>query len=130
STSYTVKLNPPYGGELIDLVVTGDERLELIERANHLPSIQISTRTLCDLELLATGAFSPLDRFMGQADYERVLHEMRLSNGLIFPIPVALRVDESSLSGVGDEVALRDARNHLIAVMQIEETFKWNPEEE
>ena len=50
---------------------------------------------LCDLELLATGAFSPLDRFMGKADYERVLTEMRLKNGMLFPIPVTLPLDEA-----------------------------------
>ena len=68
----------PYGGQLVDLMVTGEEREELIARSNRLPSVQISARALCDLELLATGAFSPLDRFMGKADYERVLTEMRL----------------------------------------------------
>lgn len=60
-------LIPPYGGSLVNLVTSGGERLALLEEASHLPSIQISARALCDLELLATGAFSPLDRFMGQA---------------------------------------------------------------
>ena len=88
------KLIPPYGGELVNLIVTGEEREELIARSNKLPPLQISARSVCDLELLATGAFSPLDRFMGKEDYERVLTEMRLKNGVLFPIPVALPVDE------------------------------------
>ncbi|MEM8531582.1 MAG: bifunctional sulfate adenylyltransferase/adenylylsulfate kinase [Chloroflexota bacterium] len=124
------KLITPYGGQLVDLMVTGDERLALIEAASHLPSLQISTRALCDLELLATGAFSPLDRFMGKADYERVLNEMRLTSGTLFPLPITLTVDETTLSGLGDRVALRDSRNNLIAVMNIEESFKWDPQTE
>ena len=78
------QLISPYGGKLTNLVVNGEEREELLARSTRLPSIQISQRALCDLELLATGAFSPLDRFMCQADYERVLTEMRMKDGILF----------------------------------------------
>jgi sulfate adenylyltransferase len=120
------ELNSPYGGELIDLVVKGEEYEELLEKSSRLPSIQISQRALCDLELLATGAFSPLDRFMGKADYERVLTEMRLTNGMLFPIPVTLPVDEDSLSSWGEQITLSDSRNNTIAVMQLEEVYHWD----
>jgi len=120
----------PYGGNLVNLMVSGDEREELIERSNRLPSVQISMRSLCDLELLATGAFSPLDKFMGKADYERVLTEMRLSDGTLFPIPVALPMDESDLPSWGEQITLSDARNNTLAVMQIEEVFHWDPQRE
>ena len=120
------ELNSPYGGELIDLVVKGEEYEELLEKSSRLPSIQISQRALCDLELLATGAFSPLDRFMGKADYERVLTEMRLTNGMLFPIPVTLPVDEDSLSTWGEQITLSDSRNNTIAVMQMEEVYHWD----
>ena len=120
------ELISPYGGELIDLVVEGEEREELLEKSSHLPSVQISQRALCDLELLATGAFSPLDRFMGKADYERVLTEMRLTNGVLFPIPVTLPVDEESLPSWGEQITLSDSRNNTIAVMQIEEIYHWD----
>src|SRR5207253_5614092 len=66
-------LNEPYGGRLVDLIVGDDERSELILKSKHLPSIQLSPRSLCDIELLATGAFSPLDHFMGYDDYQHVL---------------------------------------------------------
>jgi sulfate adenylyltransferase len=66
----------PYGGTLVDLRVTGAERDALLEQVVQLPSIQISARAVCDLELLAVGGFSPLDRFMGQADYERHYHHL------------------------------------------------------
>ncbi|MGB9640351.1 MAG: bifunctional sulfate adenylyltransferase/adenylylsulfate kinase [Anaerolineales bacterium] len=116
----------PYGGKLVNLIVSGDERQELQEKANRLPSVKISARSLCDLELLATGAFSPLDRFMGKADYERVLTEMRLTNGTLFPIPVTLPVDEAALPTWGEAITLCDARNNTIAVMQIEEVYHWD----
>jgi sulfate adenylyltransferase len=120
----------PYGGKLVDLVVTGEERSELIEKSKSLPSVQISARSLCDLELLATGAFSPLDRFMVKADYERVLTEMRLTDGTLFPIPVTLPVDEHALPTWGEQVTLSDARNNTIAVMQIEEVYHYDPQRE
>ena len=71
----------PYGDHLVQLVVDADDARALKEYASKLPSVQISARSICDLELLATGAFSPLDRFMGEADYTRVVEEMRLADG-------------------------------------------------
>lgn len=121
------KLITPYGGKLVNLVLTGEERKAMIERASHLPSVQISARALCDLELLATGGFSPLDRFMGKADYERVLTEMRLKDGTLFPIPVTLPVDESTLPSYAEAITLCDSRNNTIAVMEIDEVFHYDP---
>lgn len=116
----------PYGGTLVDLMVSEEEKDELLEKSSRLPSVQISQRAMCDLELLATGAFSPLDRFMGKADYERVLTEMRLTNGVLFPIPLALPVDEDELPSWGEQITLSDSRNNTIAVMQIEEVYHWD----
>jgi sulfate adenylyltransferase len=130
STLPQSKLISPYGGTLVNLLVTGDERKQLIERASHLPSVQISARALCDLELLATGGFSPLDRFMGKADYERVLTEMRLKNGMLFPIPVTLALDENALPSYAEAVTLCDSRNNTIAVMEIDEVFHYDPQRE
>jgi len=106
--------------------VDGEERAELLAKSSRLPSVQISSRSLCDLELLATGAFSPIDRFMGKADYERVLTEMRLNDGTLFPIPVTLPVDEHALPSWGEQITLSDSRNNTIAVMQIEEVYHWD----
>src|SRR5439155_10363678 len=120
-------LNEPYGGRLVDLIVGDDERSELILKSKHLPSIQLSPRSLCDIELLATGAFSPLDHFMGYDDYQHVLKEMRLAAGKLFPIPITLPVAEESDIRPGQEIALRSARNELIAIMTVEESFAWDP---
>lgn len=123
-------LIPPYGGTLKNLVVSGAERLRLLERARRLPVIQLSARTLCDLELLATGAFSPLDRFMGRDDYRRVLTEMRLADGTLFPIPIVLRTGTTPPLQIGDEVTLADQRNNPIALMRIDEIYDWDADTE
>jgi len=124
------KLISPYGGTLVNLVVEGEEREELLVRSSRLHSVKISARALCDLELLATGAFSPLDRFMKKADYERVLTEMRLTSGVLFPIPVTLPLDESALPSWGEQITLSDTRNNPIAVMEIEEIYHYDPQRE
>ena len=69
----------PYGGKLVNLVVEGQEREDLLKEAAKLPYIQVSERVLNDLELLAVGGFSPLDRFMGEEDYRSVMKDMRLA---------------------------------------------------
>jgi sulfate adenylyltransferase len=130
SNENTRDLISPYHGKLINLVVEREQHDELAERANKLTSLQLSPRLLCDLELLSTGAFSPLDHFMGKADYTRVLEDMRLANGTLFPIPVNLPVRDTSSIRLGDEVALRSPNNDLLAVMTVEEVFEWDPAEE
>ena len=122
-------LIPPYGGDLIDLTVPQEQAGELKARASGLPSIQLSERATCDLDLLATGAFSPLYRFMGEADYGRVLGEMRLGDGTLFPIPVTLPIDDPSAVKLDQDVALRDSRNELLAVMTVQEAYEWDMEE-
>jgi sulfate adenylyltransferase len=116
----------PYGGSLLDLTVAAEEVQELKEYAGRLPSLQLSERSVCDLELLATGAFSPLATFMGQADYKRVLSEMRLAAGQVFPIPITLPVDQGTNLKLDQDVALRDSQNELLAVLNITEIFEWD----
>lgn len=119
-------LIPPYGDELVNLQVPPHEMEELKIHASTLAMIQISDRIVCDLELLATGAFSPLDRFMGAEDYERVLEEMRLASGHLFPIPITLPVDHQEFIKLDAEIALRNSKNELLAVMTIEEIYEWD----
>lgn len=120
------KLISPYGGKLVDLVVTGKERDELIARASKLPSIKITMRNLCDLELLATGGFSPLTTFMGKADYDRVLREMRLADGTLWPLPITLTADPAELPTVGEDVVLRNSNNDLVAILTLDEVYHWD----
>jgi sulfate adenylyltransferase len=123
-------LIPPYGGELVNLRAQNEARDELRARAADLPRIQITPRSVCDLEMLATGAFSPLDRFMGRADYQRVLEEMRLVSGSLFPLPVTLPVGRDAGISLDTEIALTDSYNNLLAVMRVEEIFEWDRERE
>lgn len=124
------KLITPYGGELVNLVVDENEREELLARAPQLPSLKISMRNLCDLELLATGGFSPLTTFMGKADYERVLHEMRLADGTLWPLPITLTADPADLPDVGEDIVLRNTNNDVIAVMTLNEVYHWDADTE
>ncbi len=124
-----VELIPPHGGKLVDLFVPADEAATLKAYASTLPSLQISERLVCDLELLAVGAFSPLDRFMGEADHQSVLDEMRLTSGHLFPIPITLPVDPSDNIQLGSDIALRNSKNELLAVMSVEEIYGWERDE-
>jgi sulfate adenylyltransferase len=99
---------------------------ETLEYAKTLPAVRLSERAICDLELLAVGGFSPLDRFMGKHDYERVVAEMRLHNGHLFPIPITLPVRDDEPLKLDREVALVDSRNEILAVMTIEEIYDWD----
>lgn len=114
---------------LINLLVSKENYDELFAEANNLPSIQLSQRQICDLELLAVGAFSPLERFMPEADYRSVLDKMRLADGTVFPIPLTLSIDDISNLKIGSSVALRDTKNNILATMKIEEIYGWNADE-
>ena len=122
-TDSPTPLIAPYGGALVNLLVPPDEREELRAYAGRLPSAQLSDRTVCDLEALAVGGFSPLDRFLGKEDYARVLEEMRLADGRLWPIPITLPLDPTDVRLDG-EVALRDAKNNILATLTIEEAYE------
>src|SRR5215813_3246029 len=107
-------------------MVPSEEAESLRARAARLPSLQLSERAICDFELLATGAFSPLDRFMGEKDYRRLLDEMRLAGGHLFPIPITLPVSRNEPVHLDQEIALRDSKNDLLAVMTVEEIYEWD----
>src|SRR6266480_1685149 len=111
----TFELISPYGGQLIDLFVK-EPADELRDYAGRLQSVQLSERQVCDLELMATGAFSPLDRFMGQADHKSVLHDLRLANGYVFPVTVTLSVNPQTVIHLDQDIALRDSKNELLAI--------------
>ena len=80
-------LVPPHGGKLLPRFVSDDERDGALSEARALPQVRLSSREASDLIMLAMGAFSPLEGFMGREDYQRVVAEMRLKNGLLWPIP-------------------------------------------
>jgi sulfate adenylyltransferase len=120
----------PYGGKLIDLTATGEEREELRRLSAGLPRVRLSERALCDLELLATGGFSPLETFLGSGNYRSVLEEMRLADGTLFPVPVTLTVGADAPVKLDGEVALTDGLNNLLAVLRVEEIYRRDSERE
>ncbi|MCH8227064.1 MAG: bifunctional sulfate adenylyltransferase/adenylylsulfate kinase [Proteobacteria bacterium] len=118
----------PHGGELKELYLAEHKADEEKLRASDYPSWDLSPRQLCDLDLLLNGAFSPLEGFLEQADYEKVCDEMRLESGILWPMPITLDVSEDfagSLSA-GDTIALRDVEGVLIATMEVSDI--WQPD--
>jgi sulfate adenylyltransferase len=111
----------PHGGVLVDR--TGDAPDDL----DSLEVVQLTSRELSDLDMLASGALSPLEGFMGQADYQSVLENMRLANGLPWSLPVCLAVDGPP---VGDRVALADESGKLVAVLEVEGVYDYDKERE
>ena len=125
-TSKNSTLISPFGEKLVDLMVPAGSIDDLKAYAHRLPSIQISRRSMCDFELLATGALSPLDRFMGQGDYENVLSGMQLEDGCLFPMPITLPVSSDDDLHLDRDIAIRNSEFELIAVMTIEEIYQWD----
>ena len=124
--------NRPHGGRLINRVLEDQARQQWQERAEHLPRLQLNSRQISDVELIAIGAFSPLEGFMGQRDYESVLTQQRLTSGLPWTIPVTLAVAKEEVQQLGgaEEVALADAQGHLRAVLHLEEVFQYDRQRE
>jgi len=116
----------PYGGNLVDLMVPPDEVENVKAHAIELQSLQLSERSVCDLEMLTIGAFSPLASFMGKDDYDHVLNEMRLANGAVFPIPVTLPIETNQEIHLDHDVALRNSNNDLLAIMSVDELYEWD----
>jgi len=113
----------PHGGSLINLMVDEERAAVLKEIALNLSDITLNGRQLCDLELLATGVFSPLDGFMTRPDYESVLDRMRLQSDVLWPIPVCLGISDIQARALeaGQSVTLRDQEGFLLAIMHIED---------
>jgi sulfate adenylyltransferase len=111
----------PHGGALVNRVLREDAASVGAERAERLPSITLTEMQLSDLEMIATGALSPLTGFMGPTDYEPVLTDMRLASGSPWSLPITLRIPFDA--GLGDEVALRDATGVVRGLLEVEGVF-------
>jgi len=117
----TEKLILPHGGALVDRTGEAPDDLAALE------VVQLTSRELSDLEMIASGALSPLEGFMHREDYESVLEQMRLASGLPWALPVCLAVGGAP---TGDRVALADERRRPVAVLEVEETFPYDKERE
>jgi sulfate adenylyltransferase len=115
------RLIDPHGGHLVDRL---DERPTNVE---SLETLTLTSREVSDLDMLATGALSPLEGFMRRDDYDRVVDEMRLANGLPWALPVCLAVETAPR---GDRVALADGSGRLLATLDVEEVYPYDKERE
>jgi sulfate adenylyltransferase len=121
SVAEQTKLIDPHGGKLVDRTGSRPDGVEKLEQ------VELTPRELSDLDMLASGALSPLEGFMAQHDYERVVDEMRLANGLPWALPVCLAVDAEPQ---GDQVALTDAEGTPLAVLDVEQAYEYDKERE
>jgi sulfate adenylyltransferase len=121
-----MSLIEPHGGTLKVLYLPDDEATALRREAARYPAWDLTQRQLCDLKLLLSGGFSPLEGFLGQQDYEQVQKHMRLADGTLWPIPVTLDVTREFAAALqsGDAIGLRDPEGFLIAVLTIASIYE------
>lgn len=122
----------PHGGTLVNRIVEGTEREQLIENAKSLHSIILNQWSLSDLELIGIGGFSPLTGFMNQADYESVVEHVHLKNGHVWSVPITLPVSQTEANNleIGEQVALYGEDGTLYGVLDLEEKYTYDKEKE
>jgi sulfate adenylyltransferase len=101
----------PHGGYLVDRRTPQEDLKELVREALGLPRVPLDARTLSDLQMIASGVFSPLEGFMLQQDYESVVEDMRLANGLAWSMPVTLSVSEEVARSLRDTMPSTSSRS-------------------
>src|SRR5919107_1871518 len=122
----------PHGGALVDRTAPAEERQERLREAAELPRVSLGPRTISDLQMISTGVFSPLEGFMQREDYESVVEDMGLTNGLAWSLPVTLAAseDEANTLREGSEVALVDGNGEPVATMLLRERYRYDKERE
>lgn len=118
----------PYGGALVSLLADSARVSALKAQSQYFPSIDLSLRQLCDLEMLINGAFSPLRGFMDREVYENVLQNMCLPNGLLWPMPITLDVPDAVAEKLDVDgcLGLNDQEGFMLAVLRVKD--KWKPD--
>lgn len=122
----------PHGGELVNRVVKGDERETLLAEAKNLPAKQLNDREMSDLDMIASGGLSPLEGFMSQKDYESVVDNMRLANGLPWSVPITLSITdkEDETFKEGQNIRLDNPAGQPLAVLHLEEKYRVDKDRE
>ena len=126
-THAVAKLIKPHGSDTLKiLLLEGDARQEELKKAEGLPKWKMSSRETGDVIMLGIGGFTPLEGFMSKADWEGTCKDMTMSNGVFWPIPVTLSVDEAFAGGLneGDEITLMSAdTDEIMATMKVTEKY-------
>ncbi|MEM7553818.1 MAG: sulfate adenylyltransferase [Cyanobacteria bacterium P01_A01_bin.84] len=122
----------PHGGQLINRIATAEQKEEFLSKAEHLPRVQLDARAVSDLEMIAIGGFSPLTGFMNQADYNRVVNEMRLADGTVWSIPITLSVNKETAQSIteGNYVRLDNPEGRYIGVLNVSEKYSYDKQKE
>ncbi|MEG3868652.1 sulfate adenylyltransferase [Microcoleus sp. Z1_B2] len=122
----------PHGGTLVNRIATLDQRQEFFDKAESLPRVQLSDRSISDLQMIAIGALSPLKGFMNEADYRSVVKQMRLSNGLPWSVPITLSVTEEVAAPLkaGTLVRLDTQAGEFVGILELAEKYHYSKEEE
>jgi sulfate adenylyltransferase len=131
--NFRVKLTPPHGGQLLPLLVSETEVKELQRKASALRVVRMTSRETSDVIMMGMGAFSPLRGFVNSYDYKEIVEYMQLTNGILWPIPITLAVqdDEAKLIREGEEIALVDGEtNTLVGTMVVEEKYRYDKKKE
>jgi sulfate adenylyltransferase len=130
--SYNPDAIAPHGGQLVNRIATAEQRDEFLSKADILPQVQLDERAVSDLEMIAIGAFSPLTGFMNQEDYDRVVTQMRLANGLPWSIPITLSVTEEIASGLTEASLIRldNPKGEFIGVLQLTQKYRYDKKRE
>jgi sulfate adenylyltransferase len=118
----------PHGGTLVQRLMSEDERTAARELVTRLPSITLDPRGVADVGLIASGAYSPLTGFLGREDYLRVLHEMRLTSGLPWSLPITLRITDGA--ALRDTVSLKGPDGRVLGLLEVREVFTHSKAEE
>jgi sulfate adenylyltransferase len=118
----------PHGGTLVQRLMSEDERTAARELVTRLPSITLDPRGVADVGLIASGAYSPLTGFLGREDYLRVLHEMRLTSGLPWSLPITLRIMDGA--ALRDTVSLKGPDGRVLGLLEVREVFTHSKAEE
>ncbi len=122
----------PHGGKLINRVAEGKDKEILLEKVPTLHKVKINAREISDLDMIASGALSPLEGFMGLKDYENVVDNMRLANGTPWSLPITLAVtdEEADPLKIGEDVALTDESGQTLAILHLEEKYLFDKRKE
>jgi sulfate adenylyltransferase len=118
----------PHGGTLVQRLMSEDERTAALELVTRLPSITLDPRGVADVGLIASGGYSPLTGFLGREDYLRVLHEMRLTSGLPWSLPITLRITDGA--ALRDTVSLKGPDGRVLGLLEVREVFTHSKAEE
>jgi sulfate adenylyltransferase len=121
----------PHGGKLVDRVLDGECRKDVLESSRSLPKLRINDESVSDVENIASGVFSPLEGFMGKAALRNVLNEMRLPNDLPWTIPIVLDADpeEAARFKEGKDILLENESGRPVAVLHLEEKYRFDKDE-